>query len=332
MNKLLGYVAVAAVLAFPLSATVVSPVQAQDNDALTVYGRANVSFQSNDEGDADGRYTDVVSNSSRFGFKGFADLENDLEVFYQLEFGIDLADFDEGDDAVTNRNQVVGLRGNFGEVMLGRYDTFLKDSQGKIDEFTDYEADLKSLFRGENRPDNTLTYYSPAFNNIKFGMTYIASDDEDGDDGVSFGLLYGDAKLKKTNFYAAIAVDRDVANYDIEQLSVATKFGDVRVGAAVQQFESINGLYDGDGYLVSAAYPYNNWVFKGQYQSVDESGDTDASFSFGADYFFSDDTRVYAWFTGRECDIQQYESRGCSATPSTEQDYLAVGIRHDFSW
>lgn len=326
MKKLLSLAALAAVTAAPFTPTAV----AQDSDALTVYGRANVSLQSNDEGN--GSETDVVSNSSRFGFKGFAALENDLEVFYQFEFGVDLADSSDNDDAVSNRNQVVGLRGNFGEVMIGRYDTFLKDSQGNIDQFKDYEADLKALFRGENRPDNTVTYYSPAFNNISFGITYIASKDDSTKDGVSLGLLYGDDKLKKTNFYAALAVDRDVAGYDVEQLSVYTKAGQFKLGAAVQQFASTDGLYDGEGYLLSAAYPYNDWVFKGQYQSVDESGDTDASLSFGADYFFSGDTRVYAWYTGRNCDIQVYSSRGCSASPGIEQDYLAIGIRHDFSW
>ena len=322
MKQLLGLAALASAFA--------TPAMAQDNDALTVYGRANVSLQSNDEGN--GAETDLVSNSSRFGLKGFAALENDIEVFYQLEFGVDLADSDASDDAVSNRNQVVGLRGSFGQIMLGRYDTVLKDSQGSIDQFKDYEADLKSLFRGENRPDNTVTYYSPSFNNLSFGVTYIASEEDNQDDGVSFGLLYGDEKLKRTNFYAALAVDRDVAGYDIEQFSVYTKAGDFKLGAAVQQFTSTSRSYDGDGYLLSAAYPYNNWVFKGQYQSIDESGDTDASFSFGADYFFSGDTRVYAWYTGRECDIEFYSSRGCGASPDVEQDYLAVGIRHDFSW
>jgi len=52
----------------------------------------------------------------------------------------------------------------------------------------------------------------------------------------------------------------------------------------------------------------------------------------GADYFFSGDTRVYAWYTGRECDISLYSTKGRGATPGIEQDFFAVGIRHDFSW
>lgn len=303
---------------------------ANNDDSLTVYGRANVSFQSNDYGF--GSETEVVSNASRFGFKGVNELESDLEVFYKIEFGVDLADSDDDKDAVTNREQFVGLRGNFGEVMIGRYDTFLKDSQGSVDEFKDFEADLKSLFKGENRPDNTLTYYSPSYKGFSFGVTYIASENDNVDDGLSFGLLYGDSKLKKTNYYAALAFDRDVNGYDITQLTGATQFGETRVGLVWQQFETINGSNDSDGYLISAAHPYENWVFKAQYQVIDDGMDSDASLSVGTDYFFSGKTRVYAWYTGRECDISLYSTKGCSATPGITQDFVAVGIRHDFSW
>ena len=82
------------------------------------------------------------------------------------------AGFDE-DDSISDRNQIVGLRGDFGTVMLGRYDTFLKDSQGAIDQFKDYTADLKYLFEGEVRADNSLTYYSPAYKGFKLGFTYV---------------------------------------------------------------------------------------------------------------------------------------------------------------
>lgn len=303
---------------------------ANNDDSLTVYGRANVSFQSSDYGF--GSETEIVSNNSRFGFKGASELESDLEVFYKIEFGVDLADSDDEKDAVTNREQVVGLRGNFGQVMIGRHDTFLKDSQGSVDEFKDFEADLKSLFRGENRPDNTLTYYSPSYQGFSFGVTYVASENDNVDDGFSFGLLYGDSKLKTTKYYAALAFDRDVNGYDITQLTGATKFGETRVGLVLQQFETINGSNDSDGYLISAAHPYENWVFKAQYQAIDDGNDNDASLSVGADYFFSGKTRVYAWYTGRECDISLYSTNGCGATPGIEQDFVAVGIRHDFSW
>ncbi|MEC9319044.1 MAG: porin, partial [Pseudomonadota bacterium] len=106
---------------------------ADDNsDALTVYGRANVGLLYSDIADQDD--TEVKSYSSRFGLKGLQSLDNNLEVFYQFEWGVDLAGFDE-DDSISDRNQIVGLRGDFGTVMLGRYDTFLKDSQGAIDQF-----------------------------------------------------------------------------------------------------------------------------------------------------------------------------------------------------
>lgn len=301
-----------------------------NNDALTLYGRANVSLQNNDEGE--GSYTDMVSHTSVLGVKGQADLSDQLEVFYQIEFGVDLADFDEGDDTLSNRNQVIGLRGSFGELILGRRDTFTKMSQGNVDKFLHYEADLKNLFRGENRLDNTVTYYSPSFKQFKLGGTFVVSEDESSDDGVSFGIIYGDKALNKTRFYAALAVDRDIADYDIEQVTFVTKWGGTEVGAAVQQFERTDGLFKSDGYLLSAAHPFNNWVFKAQYQALNYEDDKDASVSLGVDYVFNADSRVYAWYATRKCDIQRYESRGCVGSQGREQNYLAVGIRHQFCW
>ena len=101
------------------------------SDALTVYGRANIGLLYSDIADQDD--TEVRSYWSRFGLKGRQSLDNNLEVFYQFEWGVDLAGFDE-DNSISDRNQIVGLRSDFGTVMLGRYDTFLKDSQGAVDQ------------------------------------------------------------------------------------------------------------------------------------------------------------------------------------------------------
>ena len=84
-------------------------------DPVTVYGKANISAQSADEGQ--GSFTELKSNASRFGVKGDLKLENELEVLYLFEWQVDLAD-ESGSDNIKSRNQYVGLRGNFGTVLL----------------------------------------------------------------------------------------------------------------------------------------------------------------------------------------------------------------------
>ncbi|MFT4995406.1 MAG: putative porin, partial [Paraglaciecola sp.] len=99
-------------------------------DPVTLYGKANVSAQAADEGQGD--FTELKSNASRVGVKGEVKLDNNIEVLYLLEWQVDLAD-NSGSDNIKSRNQYVGLKGNFGTVLVGRNDTVLKKSQGKID-------------------------------------------------------------------------------------------------------------------------------------------------------------------------------------------------------
>ena len=205
--------------------------------------------------------------------------------------------------------------------MLGRYDTFLKDSQGAVDQFKDYTADLKYLFKGEVRADNSLTYYSPAYKGFKLGFTYVFSDDDSVDDGQSFGLIYGDEKLKKSNVYAALAFDNEVAGFDIVQFSFATKVNDFKLGFAAQDYQSVDGIISAQGVLVSAAKRYGAWVPKVQYQVIKDD-ERDHSISIGSDYYLGDNTRLFAFYTARNRDIQQ----------QITEDYLSIGIRHDFSW
>src|SRR5690606_16793924 len=115
---------------------------------------------------------------------GEVELDGGLSASYGIEFGVDLADL-SGSDKIRSRNQYVGLKGDFGAVTIGRNDTMIKQTQGKLDQFNDYEADLKGIWKGENRLSDTITYVSPAFGDFTVGLTYVAEDEEDGEDGTS---------------------------------------------------------------------------------------------------------------------------------------------------
>jgi predicted porin len=279
---------------------------------VEVYGKANISFQSADEGE--GRYTDIASNASRFGFKGDLKLENDLTVVYKYEVQIDLAD-EAGEKNLKSRNQYVGLKGGFGEILIGRNDTVLKQSQGKIDLFNDYEADLKRTWKGENRMGNSITYKTKKFNNFQFGVTYLTEGDAGSEDGISAALTYGDKKLKKTSFYAAAAIDSDVKGYDTQRVTGYFKAGAVRLGLGVQNQEKVSDGSDASGYLVNAAYPTGKTTFKAQYQTLED----DSTFSIGADYKLGKSTKLFAWASYFDYDFNH------------DRDFLAIGIEHKFS-
>lgn len=307
------------------SATLASAYAAEP---LTVYGKLNVTAQSNDEkGDAT---TSIQSNASRFGVKGDFELSSSLTAFYTVEYQVDTGA--ASSDNFTARNQFVGLKGGFGSLSVGRNDTLLKISQGDVDQFNDLSGDLTKLFKGEVRAAQTATYLTPSFGDFVFGVTYVAESNDVKSqftqDGFSVAAMYGDAKLKKTAVYAALAYDSDVSGYEIVRASLQAKLAGIKLGGMYQQQEQtykyntttgepVEVTADSaTGYLLSAAYDINAVTLKAQFQDMEDLGD---SWSVGADYNLGKPTKVFAFYTNR------------SLEANTDDDkYIGIGLEHKF--
>jgi predicted porin len=284
---------------------------------VVIYGKANVSIQSSDEGE--GSFTEVKSNASRIGFKGTHELSNDLTVVYKAEFQVDLDGDSAKGDSITDRNQYIGLKGNFGQVLLGNNDTVLKQSQGKVDLFSDLNGDIKSLWKGENRMSDSITYKSKRFNNFQVGVTYVVEDSVDGEDATSFAVTYGDAELKKSQWYAALAFDSEMKGYDVTRATVQGKLAGFTLGAMLQAQESVSSGAEMDGFLASAKYSINSWSLKAQVQTANfDGGDDKSGVTVGADYKLAKNTKLYGFYTTFDMDS------------GADEDYLAAGIEYKF--
>lgn len=312
-------------LASALASTTLASAYAAE--PLTVYGKLNVTAQSNDEkGDAT---TTIQSNASRFGVKGDFALSSSLEAFYTVEYQVDTGN--ASSDNFTARNQFVGLKGAFGSFSVGRNDTLLKISQGDVDQFNDLSGDLGKLFKGEVRAAQTATYFTPSMGDFVFGVTYVAEGnavkDQFAQDGFSLAAMYGDAKLKKTPVYASIAYDSDVSGYEIVRATLQAKLAGIKLGGMFQQQEQTYKLDSTNlpvevstdsvnGYLLSAAYDIDAVTLKAQFQDMEDLGD---SWSVGADYSLGKPTKLFAFYTNR------------SLEASTDDDkYIGVGLEHKF--
>ncbi|WP_057830685.1 porin [Colwellia sp. TT2012] len=292
--------------------------------SVDIYGRADVSVQSSDEGD--GKFTEIKSNASRLGFKGTHELSEGLEVVYKAEFEVDI----DGDgETFKTRNQYIGLKGVFGEFLLGKNDTMLKQSQGKVDIFSDHNGDIKHLWVGENRLSDTLSYKSPKFKGLQLGLTYMAEDDVDSDDAYSMAIFYGDKNLKKSKVYAAVAFDSDVkgkskdgavsGHFDTMRATVSGKIAGITLGLMLQNQEEIETGAEMDGVMFSAKYSFDNITLKGQFQAADhKDGDSRNGITAGIDYKLAKSTKLYAFYTSFDLDT------------ANDEDYLAVGIQYKF--
>lgn len=294
-------------------------VAAQDEpELIDFYGKISVGIQHSDLDDGTDSDKELTSYASRFGVKGGSKLQDDLDVIYQLEWEVDVADLG-GSDNIKSRNQFIGLKGNFGELTVGRRDTAVKLLQSGFDPFSDYEGDMKHIFAGKNRMSNTVSYFSPTFSDVQLAASYVFAEDDLVDDGVSLTMTYGDKKFSNTDFYVGVGVDDAVKGKDIVRAVAMTKFGTTQVGVLWQDQENVDGTGQADGYVANLVQPWNQFTFKLQYQMLDFADGEQNSLAAGVDYKLGKNTKVFGWYTGRDLD-----------NVDAQQRYVALGIEHKF--
>ncbi|AXE32854.1 porin [Chromobacterium phragmitis] len=165
---------------------------------VTIYGfmsGAVESTKATGNGDSSKDYasrTRVTDNNSRIGFKGAEDLGNGLKAIWQVESS--LRNFEQGgvNDAgqsatLGTRNTFVGIESaDFGRVLLGKYDTAYKTLSGSgnkalgLDIMADTTASSFSKSsvngRGEERPNNSLHWYSPKWAGFQLGGSWSVDE------------------------------------------------------------------------------------------------------------------------------------------------------------
>ena len=277
------------------------------------YAKLNVNGQSADKGD--GRFSEIRSNNSWIGVKGDYEIAPAISVVYRLEWKVDITG-EAGGDNLTERPQYVGIRGNLGELTLGRNFTALWMAQGKIDLYNHYEGDIAKIWKGENRLSDVATYTSPSYQGFKLIVTYQAEKSADGDSATSAGIFYGDQNLKKSPWFIAFAHDFDVNGYDTSRASLQYKMGQHTLGVMLQQQEAADSNESDSGGLVSYSYDAGKLVYRLQYQTMDD----DSTANIGFDYPLGAQTKLYAWYAHIDKE----------ATPDNK--FLALGFEHKISY
>ncbi len=309
MNAKLITTAVAGLAISSLSvAEVTLPVEAE------LYGKINVSLQSSDESNDD--KTELRSNASRIGLQGHAVLNesHSLNAIYQIEYEIQTDDGDDDDRTLTQRNTYVGLAGTWGTILGGKHDTPTKMIQNEIDLFSDLNGDIKTLLQGEVRADNIVMYQTPTLANLSGAIAVVASEEDDVDDGYSGSLAYDDGSI-----YFGASYDYEVEGYDVTRVAGQYRFGGLSLGALWEEAELSEGVSNSeDAYLLSTAYTWDKTTFKAQWGESDIRSEGAENYSLGVDYKLAESTKVFAFYTDLEDDLD------------TESSWGGIGLEHSF--
>ncbi len=325
MNKTLIVAAVSA-----LAAT-----GALAQSSVTIYGRLNVSAESQKNIAVAGTQRVLQNSASRIGFKGTEDLGGGLKANFQLESGFSP---DTGAAAASffGRQSEVNLEGGFGMLRLGNftseayYATADYISMHNHDTGTSEDKLYAYLgFAGNNNGNaNKIAYRLPQ---IVKGMSLEAAVSAgEGQGRVRTWDLAWNYSLGALQLGAGYQKAGDANQYAFRGLY---EMGSLVLGAYIQKDENGYGANFGDRttYRVSAAYNVGasefhvNYGAAGKYSRVANSKAT--QLTVGYNYNLSKRTKVYGFYTTVDNGTGlTYFGSGAGRDSSS----VAAGIRHNF--
>jgi len=311
MNKKLLAIAVgAAMFAVSTAATA--------GDEPTFYGKLHVSIDNMDNGGtgdaADGLF--VSSNSSRLGIKGAVDLDGGLKAVYKYEMSTNYSSngkaSSDKEGLKGDRNAYVGLKGGFGQFVVGRHDMPMKTVGRKADLFGDTIGDTRSVARGKVGGDdyadrrNDVMMYTNKFGAV--GVKAMYAPEETGKDNTDMGLgidfMAGPVKVMfahETHGKGNLTGTKDSTG-DI--ITGMYKMGDMAFLAGYGQVSDLDGDSGDAGqvtaYTLGGKMKSGMNTFKLQYTMAETDVSKTAStlIAVGVDHALSKKTSVYAVYAG----------------------------------
>jgi len=344
--------------------------QLKTDGLLEIYGRASLSVDQLNDGDKYDR-TNLSSNASRLGFRGskkMGDLTGIWQIEQEIQVNLSNATGDTN-NRLASRDTFVGLRGDFGTVRAGKFDTPFKVAREPFNLFGDQLGDMRNLTRvGDARFDerfnNMLEYQTPVVNGLQARLahsfhagssatiTSAGADVKDTATSASLGYKVGDLDLTLAmeNYGAGTATTgkrnatRAAASYKVnKELSVMAFYQSAESTtlaitgsspvAAKNQNSDVTGL--GFQYTVSPKV-----ALKAHYMNLkaDAANSDASSYTLGAEYRIDRALRFYANYAsldnGSAIKLTPYKE-GRTAAPSAGTNGkttsgLSLGMRYDF--
>ncbi len=276
---------------------------------LSVYGLGHLSADMIDDGQLTSNY--VTSNSSRLGVSGSYALNENLEAIFQYETGVDLTaqGFNDGNGGADSAGQIftkgresyVGLRGNFGKILIGHMPA-LDQWANDYNLFADQVGDLGNFWEASGVPgrlDNVIYYQTPNYNNFDIAVTYTPEEGEADSDKTIIKSSYNSSDLMLGLAYARIGQSDSFLNdHTSLALTFGYDFGRFTFGGGFQNESDIMGIagVERDSYSLGGSVKIGHkGILKSQIAFTNsDSENADAQqFAIGYDYLLDKNITIY---------------------------------------
>jgi predicted porin len=318
------------------------PAVAAAQDDVKVYGIGQVEVASFDpQGDADS-YVDVVDNAQgRVGVVATEDLGSGLKGLAKFEFKLDTADgasstactndtcSEKTGVALTGRELLVGLKGGFGQVELGRLKAAYKYAGGvRYDPFVATTLEARKNggmsagdFGHTGFVSKSIGYSSPKLGPVDIRATYAPSEND------SAYTASAKAGFKMGEVFVALADQGDrntTTDYSAWKLGGQLKLagGAHKLSLQYESTETKTATTTKKPTFLFAGYQgtFGKSTFVAQFgtNDADEENKNQTYYALGAIHKFSKNTRVFGGY------------RVTDADDDSGQSVISIGMRKDF--
>ncbi|MEO9275738.1 porin [Marinomonas sp. 5E14-1] len=288
------------IIALAVSSAALTSVSAiaEEGSTFDVYG--NIQYAITDtEGTGD-----FADNGSTLGVQGETKINDGLTGFfkYELEFDAD-KDGDEDNEAKLDQ-AFVGLKGNFGTVKVGSFDSIYNDAiQDAVDQFEFIG------FEGADTTEegDTIAYFSPSFNGLELQLSSQVNTAEGAGNATTAVAKYSVDALTFAAGYDSLS------DYTEETIGFSIGY---QVTPALSVSAKLENNDDQDITGLSTRYGYGAGDLYASAQVVSEDGSDDYNeYAAGVSYSLASNMYVYG-------EVGQLGE--------TEDTTTAVGVYYDF--
>ncbi len=357
---------------------------------ITVFGHLDTSTDFTDQ-DGGSDAQNLNCNTCSLGFKGSEDLGNGLKAIFKLDFQFDMTERNTGkasskskkevvlvttattptgtdtkitkrdlnivtnvkdSSSITDRDQWLGLAGNFGQIRFGTISTVYKSHGASIDPVYRTSVQGRGIGlqsglhtgageSGQGRAEDTFRYDSPSWNGLKVAAHYTMQTetqaDNDTDSPFSVGAQYKNGPFLVFADYITNDQGGDDAAYKVGgkwTFGNYALFGQYEVDDGLISFRDgtqggTNGT-SGDGadvWFVGGTGKFGNNLLYAAYGQGDKTTGNDFDFDNGYESFevvgvhsLSKRTSVYAGYANIAPD----------ANSDRDSDIVTLGMKHKF--
>lgn len=280
---------------------------------VDIYGKVGVQLEYVDEGDGEDSEVELDNEGTKIGFEGDEAITESTDVVYQLEFGLDVTEYE--DAVFVAKDTYIGLSNdNYGELLAGRITSV--DDEVNFSGPTE-AGGVEVAYDGE-RWNNSIAYFSPDYNGF-VAMAQVLVEDQDNDDLTASADSYALAAKYEADMFAIGAAYVDLKDAEVDTAT--------RVSGAVEIVENLelSALYQAtdfsadnteteQGYSIGAEYevPDTNWELNaelvGTTDADGEAGNDMTGYAAGANYYFTDATKLQLYAGVEDWDNEDDEN------------------------